>query len=245
MAAIGSGCSGSRKELMVSAAASLEESFKEIGEAFEKEHKGVKVLFNFSGSGRLRVQIEGGAVVDVYASAAQKDMDLLEQKGFLKEGTRKNFAANEVVLVVPKKSTVEIKSFSDLAKGNVKHIAIGDPKLAPVGQYSLEVLEHLNLWEAIKSKVVYAGDVKEVLAYVARNEVEAGIVYTTDALTRSEEVRVVAEAPKGSYTRPLYPIAVLKNAKNPDLGEEFISFILSPAGQEILRKYGFQPSTGG
>lgn len=246
LAVLFSNCGTPRKELIVSAAASLKESFEEIAKAFEKEHKGVKVLFNFGGSGQLRVQIEGGAVVDVFASAGQKDMDLLEQKGLLMEGTRRNFVENEVVLIIPAKSTVKIKDFADLSRTDVKHIAIGDPKLAPVGKYSLEILHNLNLWDKIKGKIVYAGDVRGVLDYVARNEVEAGLVYRTDALARPKEVKVVVEAPKGSYTKPLYPIAVLKKARDPSLGEEFISFIISPQGQKVLKKHGFTtPSAGG
>jgi len=237
---IGGVCFGSEKELIVSAAASLKESFEEIAKLFEQENKGVKVLLNFGGSGTLRAQIEGGAPVDVFASAGQPDMDILAKKGLLMEGTRKNFVANVVVLVVPMQSKLNIKSFADLKKDSVKHIAIAEPKLAPVGKYTLEILQHLHLWDSIKDKVVYPGDVRGVLDLVARNEVDAGFVYRTDAMTRPKEVKIVLEAPKGTYTRPLYPIAVLKNAPNPVLARKFVALVLSPAGQKILKKHGFQ-----
>jgi molybdate transport system substrate-binding protein len=242
---MGGGCSTRKKELIVSAAASLKDSFEEIGKAFERENKGTKVLFNFAGSGFLRVQIEGGAVVDVFASAGEKDMDLLEKKGLIKGGTRRDFAENEIVLIAPARSKFDLRSFTQLSQPVVKYIAIADPKLAPVGQYSKEFLEKQNLWKDVEKKIIPAGDVKGVLDYVARGEVDVGIVYRTDALIFSKAVKILAAPPRGSYTAPRYPIAVMKNSREPILAEKFISFVLSPTAQRILRKYGFRTVTLG
>ncbi|MGC9003220.1 MAG: molybdate ABC transporter substrate-binding protein [bacterium] len=231
---------GGKNSITVSAAISLKDSFQEIGKLFEKKHKGVKVFFNFGASGTLQAQIEGGAPVDVFASAAPKQMDALEKKGLVVEGTRRNFAGNVLVLIVPSKSKLPIKSFADLEKPFVKRIAIGDPKTVPAGQYSEEVLENLRLWDKLKEKFVYAENVRQVLDYVARNEVDAGLVYLTDAFIRRKQVKIVGEAPKGSCKPVVYPIAVVKTSQNVPLAKDFVALVLSPEGQKILKKYGFK-----
>jgi molybdate transport system substrate-binding protein len=228
--------------LTVSAAISLKDSFEEIGRLFQKKHKGVKVFFNFGASGTLQTQIEGGAPVDVFASAAPKQMDALEKKGLVVEGTRKNFAGNVLVLIIPLSSKLHIRSFSDLEKPYVKRIAIGNPKTVPAGQYSEEVLRNLKLWDKLTQKFVYAENVRQVLDYVARNEVDAGLVYLTDAWIKKKQVKIVAEAPKGSCKPVVYPIAVVKNSRNIPLAKQFIELVMSPEGQKILKKYGFKTS---
>jgi molybdate transport system substrate-binding protein len=221
----------------------LKDSFEEIGRLFQKKHKG-KGILQFRASGTLQTQIEGGAVVDVFASAGEKDMDLLEKKGLIKEDTRRDFAENEIVLIAPARSKLDLRSFTQLSQPVVKYIAI-DPKLAPVGQYSKEFLEKQNLWKDVEKKIIPAGDVKGVLDYVARGEVDVGIVYRTDALIFSKAVKILAAPPRGSYTAPRYPIAVMKKSREPILAEKFISFVLSPTAQRILRKYGFRTVTLG
>ena len=129
------------EEITVSAAISLKNAFTDIGKIYEKSHPDVKVNFNFGASGDLIKQIQGGAPVAVFASAAQKDMDILEQEGLLVPGSRANLAANMVVLVQPKQATVKLASFPDLAKPEVKKIAIGNPKTVPAGRYAMEVFE--------------------------------------------------------------------------------------------------------
>ena len=156
------------EELTVSAAISLKNAFEDIGRQFEKSHPGVKVLFNFGASGDLARQIEAGAPVDVFASAALKDMDELDRKGLIRSGSKMDFAGNTLVLVFPNHSPIPGKSLQDLKDGRIQRIAIGNPKTVPAGRYAQEVLTRLQLWEILKNKLILAENVRQVLDYVAR-----------------------------------------------------------------------------
>jgi molybdate transport system substrate-binding protein len=231
---------GRANEITVSAAISLKNAFEEIGKIFKEKHPGAKINFSFGASGDLARQIEGGAPVDVFASAAQKDMDEIAQKGFITSGTRMNFAGNNIVLVKSGMSRIQMESFEDLQKAEVKKIVIGNPKSVPAGRYAEEVLKCLNLWEGVKEKLVFAEHVRQVLDYVARNEVDAAMVYSTDAMIRPKEVRVVMKAPDKSHQPIVYPIAIVKGSKNQSLAKEFIALVLSAEGKNLLNKYGFE-----
>ncbi len=201
---------------------------------------GTKVTFNFGASGDLARQIEGGAPVDVFASAAQKDMDSAENKGAIAAGSRINFAANSVVLIVPRGTRVPIKSFDDLKSGSIKKIAVGNPKTVPAGRYAEEVLKYYRMLDDIKGKLIFTENVRQVLDYVSRDEVDAGIVYSTDAMVRSKEAAVIATAPEASHKPVVYPIAVVKTTKNSELARAFITLVTSPEGKKILGRYGFK-----
>ncbi len=230
----------SPKEITVSAAISLKNAFEEIGKIFQKRHKGVKVLLNFGASGDLQQQIEAGAPIDVFASASAKEMDELDRKNLIIKDTRVNFAGNVVVLISPSNSRLPLRSFNDLQKKEVKRIAIGNPMTVPVGMYSEEILIHFNLWDVLKNKFILAENVRQVLDYVARDEVDAGIVYSTDARVRPKEVKVVMQAPEGSHRPMVYPIAVIKGTKNEMPAREFISTVVSKEGEKVLQRYGFK-----
>ena len=227
-------------EITVSAAISLKNAFEEIETIFEEKHPGTKVRLNFGASGDLARQIEAGAPVDVFASAAQKDMDVVDQKGLITSGTRMNFAGNSVVLVKPGVSRIWMESFEDLRKAEVKKVVIGNPKSVPAGRYAEEVLKYFRLWEAVQDKLVFAEHVRQALDYVARNEVDAALVYSTDAMIRPKEVRIVMRAPDRSHQPILYPIGVVKGSKNQSLAKEFIALVLSTERKNLLRKYGFK-----
>lgn len=229
------------REITVSAAISLTDAFNDMGRAFEARVKGVKIHFNYGASGALAGQIAAGAPVDVFASAAQKDALDLDQKGYLVPNSIKIFSANAVVLVQPAEAKATLTTFADLNKNEIRKIAMGNPATVPAGRYGLEVLQFLKIAEAVKEKLVYAENVRQVLDYTARDEVDAGIVYATDAATRTA-VKVMAQAPEGSHTPVLYPVALVKGGKNENLAREFIAFVLSAEGQNILRKYGFMPA---
>jgi molybdate transport system substrate-binding protein len=228
------------QEITVSAAISLKEALIKLGKPFEARQKGARVQFNFGASGDLVRQIVGGAPVDVFASAGLKEMDELEQKGFTAPGTRMNFAGNTVVLAVPAASTLRLEAFSDLARKEVKKIAIGNPQTVPAGRYAEQVLKGLQLWEPLKDKLIFAENVRQVLDYVARGEVDAGLVYATDAATRARDLKKVLPAPEGSYQPVVYPIASLKGSKNEGLARAFIAWVISPEGKRILERYGFK-----
>ena len=163
------------------------------------------LAINYAASGTLALQIEQGAPVDVFLSAAPKQMDDLQTKGLLAEGSRRDLLRNEIVLVVPKDST-GVTSFQDLLKPSVKHVALGEPTSVPAGQYAQQVLTKLGIAEAVNAKAVFAKDVRQVLTYVETGDADAGIVYSTDAL-ESAKVRVAAQAPEDSHAPVIYPSA--------------------------------------
>ena len=239
-ASVGIVTAETKHEMTISAAISLKNAFEEIGKLYEAKSGGTKVLFNFGASGDLARQIEGGAPVDVFASAAQKDMDGLDGKGLVLQGTRSNIAANSVVLIVPVGSKVVPASFEGLAAKEIKKIAVGNPKTVPAGRYAEEVLTYYKLFPFVKDKLIFTENVRQVLDYVARGEVDAGIVYATDASSGAKEVRIVESAPEKSHKPVAYPIAVVKGTKNETAAKAFVAFVLSPEGQKVLEKYGFK-----
>ncbi|HKP73809.1 MAG TPA: molybdate ABC transporter substrate-binding protein [Pyrinomonadaceae bacterium] len=225
-------------EIIVSAAASLKDAFVEIGKIFESRN-GVKVNFNFGASGVLQQQIEQAAPVDVFASAGARQMDALAGKGLLAEGSRRDFARNSLVLIVPVDSAPTVKSFAELGAANLKRLAVGNPKTVPVGQYTEQLLTNLKLWDALQTKLVPAGDVRQVLDYVARGEVDAGIVYASDAAVAKDKIKVLESAPAELHDPILYPVAVVKGSQHANAANSFIELVLADEGQSILEKYGF------
>lgn len=228
-------------EILVSAAISLKEAFGEISSMFEKQ-AGIRVRFNFGASGLLQKQIETGAPVDVFASAGEKQMDDLQTKGLIISETRRNFAGNTLVLIVPAQPKTTLRSFADLARSEIGRVAIGSPKTVPAGQYAEEALRNLKLWDALQPRLVLAENVRQVLDYVTRGEVDAGIVYASDMARVHGEAVIAAYAPKGSYSPIQYPIAVIKETGNRADAQRFIDLIISSTGQAVLKKYGFVSS---
>ncbi len=223
-------------ELLVSAAASLTESFKEIGRSFAAKNPGVKVRFNFAGSGPLLQQIAQGAPVDLFASADQETMDKAEKDGFILPGSRVNFTGNSLVLIAPVNMPA-VTGLGDLKSGRVQKIAMANPASVPAGRYAKAALEKQGLWETLAPKCVMGISVKQALEYVLRGEVEAGFVFATDAASAKERVRVVAEI---STDRPIvYPAAVVAASANKEKAQAFILYLRSSEAQAILAKYGF------
>lgn len=224
------------EDLTVSAAVSLKDAFIEIGEIY-KTKTGRNVSFNFGASGALQKQIETGAPVDVFASAGEKQMDDLAKRN-IAIFERHDFARNKLVLIVPANAKSTLTDFSKLSDSEIKKIAVGNPKTVPAGQYTSQVFEKLNLQNDLQSKLVFAEDVRQVLDYVVRGEVDAGVVYASDVKIAGEKVRVAATAAETLHDPILYPIVVI-NTKQMSAGKEFIGLVLSAEGQQILQKYGF------
>lgn len=224
--------------ITVSAAISLKDALDEIGEKYEKTHPGTTVRFNYAGSGTLQHQIEQGAPVDVFFSAAENQMDELASEGLIDKGTRRDIVANSLVLIAPADSN-SVKSFQDLLKPTVKIIAVGEPSTVPAGLYAQQTLEHLGLLAKIKSKLVFAKDVRQVLTYVETGNADAGLVYATDAKI-SSKVRVVATAGASSHEPILYPAAMLKGSKNM-AAREFLNYLGGPEARAVFEKFGFTP----
>ncbi|HEX7173895.1 MAG TPA: molybdate ABC transporter substrate-binding protein [Pyrinomonadaceae bacterium] len=224
--------------LTVSAAVSLKDAFSETGNLY-KARTGKTVNFNFGASGALQRQIEVGAPVDVFASAGTQQMDALAGRGLLDEASRRDFARNTLVLIVPPDSPLNLTAFADLADARVQKIAVGNPKTVPAGQYTEQVFNHVNLRDKLQAKLILAEDVRQVLDYVVRGEVEAGVVYATDARAAGDRVRVVATAAEDMHAPILYPIAVIKQSTQKLTAQEFVNLVAGAEGQSILRKYGF------
>jgi len=225
-------------DLTVSAAASLTNAFRELGPTFEAKNPGTKALFNFAASDALLAQIAKGAPVDVFAAADQESMDRAHAQKLLVPGTRRNFAANTLVLVTPADSTLNLKFLSDLQKPEVKRIAIGAPAGVPAGRYAKAALQSARLWTAAEPKAVFAQNVRQALDYVARGEVEAGFVYATDATVLKDKVKVAFPIP--TETPINYPVAAVAGGPHAEAALKFVEFVTTPAAQTVLAKYGFQ-----
>jgi molybdate transport system substrate-binding protein len=230
-----------KADLTVSAAISLKDALDEVKQLYISANPGVSIATNYGASGTLQIQIEQGAPVDVFLSAAPKQMDALAGKDLLLEGTRKDLLRNEVVLIVPKDSSLRIASFQDLTRADVKQVALGEPTTVPAGQYAKEVLTHMGIYDAVNSKAVLGKDVRQVLTYVETGNVDAGIVYATDALS-SSKVKVVAQAPADTHAPVIYPVAVIKSSKNPAAARAFTDFLSGSQAQTVFQKYGFSPA---
>jgi molybdate transport system substrate-binding protein len=225
-------------EILVSAATSLKNAFEEIKTLFEKK-TGIPANFNFGASGLLQKQIEAGAPVDIFVSASEKQMDGLRAKGLIFAETKRILAENSLVLITLNRPPLPLHSFSDLVNPGIERLAIGNPKTVPAGQYAEESLRYLKLWDRLHPRIILAENVRQVLDYVIRGEVQAGIVYASDVQTAREKVMVAATAPEGSHAPILYPIAIIKGTGSRQNAQLFIDFVLSGAGQGILQKYGF------
>ncbi|AQS52035.1 molybdate ABC transporter substrate-binding protein [Paenalcaligenes hominis] len=224
-------------DLVVSAAASLTNAFKEIGENFEKQQADTKVLNSFAASDVLLQQIVNGAPVDVFASADQKAMDKAVEAGAVDPATRHDFVQNSVVLIVPTDNPKNIKNVADLTNKEVTRVAYGNPETVPVGRYTQGALEKSGDWENVASRKVLGQNVRQVLDYVARGEVDAGFVFATDAAIMKDKVMVIESL---ETTVPVtYPIALVKRDGSNKSGQAYIDYILSDEGQAVLAKYGF------
>lgn len=224
-------------ELTISAAASLTEALLEIGEIYNDEQPHVALTFNMGPSGQLQQQIEQGAPADVFISAAQKQMDALDEKDLIVKDTRVDILRNELVLIAGKDSTI-VTSIDDLNKDEVKHIGIGSPESVPAGQYAKESLTALGLWDTLAPKLVEGQNVRTVLSYVETGNAEAGFVYGSDIVV-SDKVKIVAPAPKESYEEIKYPAAVVKATKNQEAAADFVEFLLTPEAKRVLEDFGF------
>lgn len=230
-----------KDEIIVSAAVSLKDALDEISRLYQRSNPDVTVRLNLGGSGTLLRQIEQGAPVDVFISASPEEMNALASKGLLLAGTRHDLVMNRVVLIVPLGKSL-VGGFQDLEKPEVKHIAIGEPQTVPAGKYAQQVLTHFGIYDRLRPKFVFGKDVRQVLTYVETGNVDAGIVYATDALT-SHQARTVATAPDSSHSPVVYPVAIMLGSKNSAAARGFERFLFDPSARAIFQKYGFAPVT--
>lgn len=235
---LATGCSekNESKEILVGAAASLKPVMEEITSAFTKKYPEITVNYNFAGSGALEQQIREGANMDVFVSAAKKQMDSLESDNLLLKETRVDLLKNQLVLIVPNDTVYKINSFEDIKE--VPVIALGDPNSVPVGQYAEETLEFYGIADLVHTKAVYGKDVSEVLSWVSTGNADAGVVYKTDALS-NKTVAIAATAPLESHSEIVYPAAVISTTKKEAAAKKYLDFLQSKEAKDIFKKYGF------
>lgn len=241
-------------ELTVFAAASMEETLTEIGDMYMAENEGVTVVFNFDSSGTLKTQIQEGAVCDVFISAGRTQMDQLditadasvntEGLDFVLEGSRFDLLENKVALVVPEGNPAGIESFEDMRDGlesGTIMLAMGNSDV-PVGQYTQKIFDYYGLDEAALAEsgcITYGTNVKEVATQVAEATVDCGVIYATDAF--SENLAVVDTATAEMCGQVIYPAAVLNISEHQEQAQDFLDFVVSDAGREVLESVGFTP----
>lgn len=230
-------------ELLVSAAASLQEALQAIEQDYRQENPDVKITFNFGSSGTLQRQIEQGAPVDIFISAARKQMQELENQGLIFSETRQDLLMNEIALIAGKDNDA-VSGLEDLAKEAVSTIAVGIPETAPAGQYTKEALTNLQLWDILEHKIVSAKDVKQVLTYVDTGNAEAGFVYLSDAMN-SDKAKIVEVLPADLHEPIVYPAAIVKDAPNKGAAQDFLAYLNSQKAGEIFAEYGFKLYKGG
>lgn len=224
-------------EITVFAAASLTDSLKEIAANYEKQ-SGEKITYNFGASSTLVRQIEAGAPADLFFSADEAQMDRLAKQDLIEPATRKDRLGNSLVVVVPNDSGLQIKSADDLANAGVKRIALADPRAVPAGVYAKAWLEKLHLWPVVEPKVIPTENVRAALAAVASGNVDAGVVYQTDAAI-SKKVKIAYEVPRADGPDIRYPMALVKGSLKAGAAKKFLDYLASEEAGQIFTRYGF------
>lgn len=237
------GCSSSTKkedktiELNISAAASLKEAMADLEAAYTSKNPEVSFVINYGSSGSLQQQIEQGAPCDLFISAGEKQMTALEEEGLLLDGTNKDLVKNSLVLVTSNDS--KISSIDSLNSDAVSKIALGEPSSVPAGKYADETLTSLAIKDSLNNKLVFAKDVKEVLAWTASGNADASFVYLSDALS-SDGVKIVETISEEYHSPITYPVAIIKDSDDIDAAKAFEDFLFTDEAQEIFEKYGYK-----
>jgi molybdate transport system substrate-binding protein len=223
--------------VLVFAAASLTDALKEIAASWEIAG-GESVVFNFAASSLLARQIREGAPADLFLSADEAQMDGLERAGLVVPGTRRSVLSNTLVAVVPKDSALRIASARDLAGKGVERLALAEPTSVPAGVYSKRFFERVRIWNELAPKVVPTENARATLAAVESGNVDAGIVYRTDAAI-SKHVRIAFEIPAAMGPAISYPFALVKGAPRETEARRFLAYLGSPAARAVFVRYGF------
>ena len=219
-------------------ATSLTGVMADIDALYIEQNPNVTIVPTFASSGTLQTQIQNGAPVDIFISAGASQMDTLQNGSLIVNESRKNLLRNTIVLIVPDDSTLGITSFTDLTNASVTMIAIGDPASVPAGKYGKSALDFYGIYSQVQSKLNFCADVRQVLTYVESKNVDAGIVYSTDALT-SNAVKVVAQGPDSVNAKIVYPVAVIESSQIKNAAQDYEDFLFSTEAGAIFEEYGF------
>jgi molybdate transport system substrate-binding protein len=224
-------------EIEVFAASSLTDSLKEITAAYEKA-SGDTVIFNFAASSALAIQIKAGAPADLFFSADEAKMDDLDKAGLIVKETRRDVLQNSLVIIAPAESALTLSSPAQLAGDNIKHLALGAITSVPAGIYAKEYLEKIGIWPQVEARVIPCENVRAALAAVETDNVDAGIVYKTDAL-HSQKVKVICEIAPQDGPKIVYPAAVIADSKHAAAAKKFLDYLGDPESLKTFAKYGF------
>ena len=224
------------REIIVAAAANLSDSFPELAQEFTRQ-SGIKVVLSFGGTADLAKQIENGAPFDVFAAADVLHVSALEKKGLITAGTVNSYARGSLVIWMPAGGKIKLDRVEDLEQTSVERIAIAKPDIAPYGQAAIQTLHALNLWKKAEPKVVYGMNVSQVKQFVSSGNAEVGFLPRT--LVRDGEGTFL-EVDEKLHQPINQAIGVVQASTRQDNARRFMEFVLSPAGQEILRKHGYR-----
>jgi len=226
--------------ITVAAAISLKDALARVVEQY-KTDTGDVVELTYGSSGQLASQIQNGAPVDLFISAANKQVDDLVKKDLADPASRRIVAGNSLVIVVPHDSKSTPASTKALADAAVTRIAIGEPSSVPAGQYAQQALKSAGVTDAVKNKLILGTNVRQVLDYVERGEVSAGLVYASDAMISGDKVRITCTVGRADHDPIVYPAVVIRASKKHPAAAKFRDFLLSPKGQARLKEFGFAP----
>ncbi|SHN27160.1 molybdate ABC transporter substrate-binding protein [Gracilibacillus kekensis] len=226
------GCQSKEQEITISAAASLTDVLEEVVILFEQEYPSIQISLNLGGSGALSQQIIQGAPADIFLSASIDKFDLVRHEGLLDGQFIQPLVMNKLVWIQAKGTT----SFKTIDQ--INRIAIGTPESVPAGKYAKEAFTDIEIFTKLESKFVYTKDVRQVLQYVETENVDAGIVYQTDAEI-SEAVQINKELPLGEYDPIIYPVGILKETQQKEAAETFYRFLQTEEVIELFKQYGF------
>jgi len=224
-------------EIEVFAASSLTDALKDIAANYEKAG-GDKIIFNFAASSTLAIQIKAGAPADLFFSADEAKMDDLEKAGLIVKATRRDILRNSLVIVAPTDSSVTLTSATQLTNPKIQKIALGQPQSVPAGIYAREYMQKLGVWDQIAARVIPFENVRATLAAVETDNVDAGIVYKTDAL-HSQKVKEIYEISPQDGPKIVYPAAVIEDSKHAAAAKQFLDYLAKPDSLTIFAKYGF------
>lgn len=224
--------------LTISAAASMKDALDDVTEKYKSENQDVDFVVNYGSSGSLMNQISEGAKVDIFISAAQMQMDMLESKDLIDKKMRTDILENSLVFVVQKGDT--LYSLKDLETGKLESVAIGETNSVPAGQYAKEAFENIGFYDSINSCLVFAKDVRTVLSWVETGNVQGGVVYSSDAHS-SDKVDISFEFPQETHSPITYPAAIVKDSSSTEAAKMFLDYLKGEAASDIFKYHGFKP----
>ena len=224
-------------ELVVGAAMSLRDVTVDLATAYQATNPNVRLTFTYASSGVLHNQIMEGAPIDVFMSAAVLQMRTLEDRGFI-HGQSRNLVTNRVALIVPSGSTSGIRGFADVTDDSIRLVGVGDPVAMPIGTFAYNIFTALGIAEEVYQKAVLANEVRQLLTWVEMGEVDAGVVFMTDAIT-TDRVRVVELADPALHTPSINPVGVVSDRPHIQEATSFVDFLFTNEARAIFERHGF------